>query len=52
MTTLCVKVFPGALPKEQKIGCWRAALEKEIYIKQSEGHHRSAGSKYMVGFSW
>ena len=51
VTTLSVEVFLGALQTEQKIGGWRAALENEINLKDSEAYHRPTGSKYLVGSS-
>ena len=44
-------MFPGALQTEQKVGGWREALENEMNLKNSEAHHRMAGSKYLVGSS-
>ena len=49
VTSLSVKVFPGALQTEQKIGSWREALENAMNLKDSEAYHRPIGSKYLVG---
>ena len=51
VTTLSVEFFTGALQTEQKIGGWRAALENEMNLKDSENYHRPTGSKYLVGSS-
>ena len=51
VTSLSMKVFPGALKTEQKIGGWREALEIETNLKDSEAYHRPTGSKYLVGSS-
>ena len=39
VTSLSVKVIPGALQSEQKIGGWREALENEKNLKDSEAYH-------------
>ena len=49
VASLSVEVFPGALQTEQKVVDWREALEDEMNLKDSEGHHRTTGSKYLVG---
>ena len=46
-----MKVFPGALQTEQKIGSWREAFENEMNLKHSEGYHKTVGSNYLVGSS-
>ena len=51
VTALSVEVFPGSLQTEQKIGSWREALENKMNLKHSEGNHKTAGSKYLVGSS-
>ena len=43
-----MKVFPGALQTEQKIGGWREALENEKNLKDSEAYQRPTGSKYRT----
>ena len=44
-----MKLFPGAL--QEKIGGIRELFEDEMNLKDSEGHHRPAGSKYLMGSS-
>ena len=39
VTSLSVKVIPGALQTEQKIGGWREALENEKNLTDSEAYH-------------
>ena len=51
VTSLSVKVFPGALQTEQKIGGWREALGNEMNLKESDAYHRLTGSKHLVGSS-
>ena len=46
-----MEVFPGALQTEQKVVYWREALEDEMNLKDSEGHHRITGPKLFVGSS-
>ena len=43
-----MKVFPGALQTEQKIGGWREALENKMNLKDNEAYHRPTGSKDLV----
>ena len=51
VTSFSVEVFPEGLQAEQKNGGWREALENELNEKNSEGHHITTGSKYLVGSS-
>ena len=51
LTALSVEVFPGLMQTEQKIGSRREAVENELNLKQSEGYHKTVGSKYLLGSS-
>ena len=51
VTSLSEELFPGALQTEKKLGGCREALENEMNLKDSEGHHKPTGSKYPVGSS-
>ena len=45
-------MFPGVLQTEQKnIAEWRAAIETEMNIRQSEAYRRPSGARYLVGLT-